>query len=176
MAGSPSRAPASRSNGRSTCAVSTRTRTLDHLAAEIDDTLADALGRAVAAGHAKAPIVDAAPWIDALSVYLDQNVAAFRAMPDLFDPGMVAELDRDLRRTYARIRPLLAERGRLGRVRRGHGDLHLGNIALVDDRPVLFDAIEFDPLIATGDVLYDLGFLLMDLCERGLRASGQHRA
>ena len=89
-------------------------------------------------------------------------------MPDLFDPGMVAELDRDLRRTYARIRPLLAERGRLGRVRRGHGDLHLGNIALVDDRPVLFDAIEFDPLIATGDVLYDLGFLLMDLCERGL--------
>ncbi len=144
------------------------TRTLDHLAAGIDDTLADALGRAVAAGHAKAPIVDAAPWIDALSVYLDQNVAAFRSMPDLFDPGTVAELDRDLRRTYVRIRPLLAERGRLGRVRRGHGDLHLGNIALVDNRPVLFDAIEFDPLIATGDVLYDLGFLLMDLCERGL--------
>ncbi len=144
------------------------TRTLDHLAAEIDDTLADALGRAVAGGHAKAPIVDAAPWIDALSVYLDQNVAAFRTMPDLFDPGMVAELDRDLRRAYARIRPLLAERGRLGRVRRGHGDLHLGNIALVDNRPVLFDAIEFDPLIATGDVLYDLGFLLMDLCERSL--------
>jgi hypothetical protein len=62
---------------------------------------------------------------------------------------------------------LLAHRGRLGRVRRGHGDLHLGNIALIDGRPVLFDAIEFDPLIAAGDVLYDLAFLLMDLCERG---------
>jgi hypothetical protein len=35
---------------------------------------------------------------------------------------------------------------------------------------VLFDAIEFDPLIATGDVLYDLAFLLMDLIERGLDA------
>ena len=32
-----------------------------------------------------------------------------------------------------------------------------------------FDAIEFDPLIAAGDVLYDLAFLLMDLIERGLR-------
>ncbi len=31
-----------------------------------------------------------------------------------------------------------------------------------------FDAIEFDPLIAAGDVLYDLAFLLMDLVERGL--------
>jgi len=34
---------------------------------------------------------------------------------------------------------------------------------------VPFDAIEFDPLIASGDVLYDLAFLLMDLVERGLR-------
>src|SRR5207244_1507975 len=31
-----------------------------------------------------------------------------------------------------------------------------------------FDAVEFDPLIAAGDVLYDLAFLLMDLVERGL--------
>jgi predicted kinase len=53
-------------------------------------------------------------------------------------------------------------------VRRGHGDLHLGNVALIDGQPVLFDAIEFSPLIGSGDVLYDLAFLLMDLIERGL--------
>jgi aminoglycoside phosphotransferase family enzyme len=35
-------------------------------------------------------------------------------------------------------------------------------------RPVPFDAIEFDPDVAAGDVLYDLAFLLMDLLERGL--------
>ncbi len=40
---------------------------------------------------------------------------------------------------------------------------------LIDQRPVLFDAIEFDPLVASGDVLYDLAFLLMDLAERGLK-------
>ena len=49
-----------------------------------------------------------------------------------------------------------------------HGDLHLGNIVLIEGRPTLFDAIEFDPLIASGDLLYDLAFLLMDLVERGL--------
>ena len=32
----------------------------------------------------------------------------------------------------------------------------------------MFDAIEFSPLIGSGDVLYDLAFLLMDLIERGL--------
>jgi hypothetical protein len=60
------------------------------------------------------------------------------------------------------------QRRRNGFVRECHGDLHLGNIALIDGRPVPFDAIEFDPLIAAGDVLYDLAFLLMDLVERGL--------
>ena len=43
-----------------------------------------------------------------------------------------------------------------------------GGELLIDGRPVLFDAIEFSPLIASGDVLYDLAFLLMDLTERGL--------
>ena len=33
---------------------------------------------------------------------------------------------------------------------------------------MLFDAIEFSEVIASGDVLYDLAFLLMDLVERGL--------
>jgi uncharacterized protein len=69
---------------------------------------------------------------------------------------------------FARLRPLLMARGEAGLVRRGHGDLHLGNIALIEGRPVPFDALEFDPVVASGDVLYDLAFLLMDLVERKL--------
>ena len=64
--------------------------------------------------------------------------------------------------------PLLRERGRRGLIRRIHGDLHLGNIALIEGAPVLFDAIEFSAVIGSGDVLYDLAFLLMDLLERQL--------
>jgi predicted kinase len=68
----------------------------------------------------------------------------------------------------ARVRPLLEARGRKGLVRRGHGDLHLGNIALIEGAPVPFDALEFDPVVAAGDVIYDLAFLLMDLVNRKL--------
>jgi aminoglycoside phosphotransferase family enzyme/predicted kinase len=147
--------------------------TLDHLSDQdrIDAALADALGRAVAAAHAGAPSVEAKPWIDALADYIEQNDAAFRELPELFPATDVDTLTQASRSAHGRIRPLLLARGRRGLIRRGHGDLHLGNIVLIDGRPVLFDAIEFDPLVAAGDVLYDLAFLLMDLVERGLKES-----
>src|SRR5918994_1044799 len=63
----------------------------------------------------------------------------------------------------------VARRAGAGAVRRCHGDLHLRNIALIDGQPVPFDAIEFSERMASIDVLYDLAFTLMDLCERGLR-------
>jgi uncharacterized protein len=146
--------------------------TLDRLAEQgaIGAEITEALARAVAAAHAAAPAVAAEPWLDALARFLDQNDAAFRGMPDLFPADEAVALGRNSRAALDRLRPLLRARGEHGLVRRGHGDLHLGNIALIDGRPVPFDAIEFDPLIAAGDVLYDLAFLLMDLTERGLNA------
>ena len=63
---------------------------------------------------------------------------------------------------------LLESRRRLGFVRRGHGDLHLGNVCLVDGVPTPFDGVEFNDEISCVDVLYDLAFLLMDLWYRGL--------
>jgi aminoglycoside phosphotransferase family enzyme/predicted kinase len=143
-------------------------RTLDHLANEIDDDLADALGRAVAAAHATAPVVDAEPWIEALGAYIDEHVEAFAEHRGIFPAADVEALATKSRVHYQRIVPLLRQRGKRGLVRRIHGDLHLGNIVLIDGAPVLFDAIEFSAIIASGDVLYDLAFLLMDLLERQL--------
>ena len=143
-------------------------RTLDHIAADIDEALADALGRAVAAAHAKAPAVAAGAWIAALGSYIDEHVEAFRQYPDIFPAAEIDALAGASRAAYKRLVPLLRVRGRRGFVRRIHGDLHLGNIALIDGKPVLFDAIEFSDIIASGDVFYDLAFLLMDLLERGL--------
>jgi hypothetical protein len=145
-------------------------RTLDHLAdrGEIDAALADALGRAVAAAHAQAPVTDAERWIMAIGGYVDEHDAALREMPEVFPPDDVATLTQASHDAFTRIRPLLTARGKRGLIRRCHGDLHLGNIVLIDGKPVLFDAIEFSEIIASGDVLYDLAFLLMDLHGRGL--------
>ena len=140
-------------------------------AGKIDAALADALGRAVAAGaRARAERSKPEPWIEALArLHRAERRGVSRGA------GAVSRCARPRRSRaraaprYARMRPLLRERGGAGLVRRIHGDLHLGNIVLIDGRPVLFDAIEFGPLIASGDVLYDLAFLLMDLIERGLK-------
>jgi uncharacterized protein len=143
-------------------------RTLDHIAEEIDASLADALGRVVAAAHRRAPPLDGGPWIEALGGYIDEHAEAFRAHPRIFPRDDVDALARKTRAAYQQIAPLLRERNRAGFARRIHGDLHLGNIVLLEGKPVLFDAIEFSDIIASGDVLYDLAFLLMDLLERGL--------
>jgi len=147
------------------------TQTLDHLAerGEIDGDLADALGRAVAKAHAAAP--GGRGFIDELAEVIEQNDAELRGSPKLFPAPQVAALTQATRAAFTRVRPLLETRERAGRVARCHGDLHLGNIVLLDGEPTLFDAIEFDPRIATGDVLYDLAFLLMDLIERSLNAA-----
>jgi uncharacterized protein len=149
------------------------TTTLDHLADRhaIDLALADRLAHAVALSHRHIPVFADAPWIAALADYIDQADAAFHANPDLFDPARRERLGRAMRAALERLRPLLAARGAEGMVRRGHGDLHLGNVVLIDGVPTLFDAVEFSPLIAAGDVLYDLAFLLMDLVERKLNAA-----
>ncbi len=62
---------------------------------------------------------------------------------------------------------LLDARAKAGFVRRCHGDMHSGNIVLWNDRPMLFDALEFSEELATVDILHDFAFLLMDLVHMG---------
>ena len=144
--------------------------TLDHVAGRgrIDEALAEALGRAVAEAHARAATVNGFGFADVLGEIVTQNDVELRGAPTLFAADEVAALTQATRAALDRVRLLLDRRERDGSVRRCHGDLHLGNIVLIDGGPVLFDAIEFDDRIATADVVYDLAFLLMDLIERDL--------
>jgi uncharacterized protein len=157
-------------------------KTLDRLAEKgrLSDTLTRKLAAAVAAMHERAKPVEPSSWIAAVEGFVTKNSAAFKAHEaehdaehgaehsDLFPSHLIAALEQKSLAALLRLRPLLAARGAQKLIRRGHGDLHLGNVAIVDGEPVAFDALEFDPVIAAGDVLYDLAFLLMDLLERGL--------
>ena len=64
----------------------------------------------------------------------------------------------------------LTARAQAGKLKRCHGDLHLGNICLYQGKPLIFDCIEFNDAFAVIDTLYDTAFLLMDLDARGLGA------
>ena len=123
--------------------------------------LLDALGDAVADLHGRfAPVTgwDSPAGMRSI-VQGNEDAARAAGLP-------AAEIDQWLHDTLAeleRIGPTLADRARAGRVRRAHGDLHLGNLCLWEGRPTAFDMLEFDDALATVDLGYDLAFLLMDL-------------
>jgi uncharacterized protein len=149
-------------------------RTLDHLAkaGPLDADLASAIADAIAGSHAAAARADGEGWISSIPALIDGNSNGLRS-GNHFHAAEIEQLAQASHEAFLRLRSLLEERGRQGFVRRCHGDLHLANIVLIDQQPVLFDAIEFDARIATVDVLYDLAFTLMDLLrhDRSLAAN-----
>lgn len=62
---------------------------------------------------------------------------------------------------------LMQQRKQQGYVRECHGDLHLGNITLINGKVVLFDCIEFNPMLRWIDVISEVAFLVMDLLHLG---------
>jgi len=86
----------------------------------------------------------------------------------------------------AALRPCWQRRHASGRVREGHGDLHLANAVVLGDDVTAFDCIEFDPALRWIDVFDDIAFTFMDLLAHGradfafrlldgyLEASGDH--
>jgi aminoglycoside phosphotransferase family enzyme/predicted kinase len=137
-------------------------------AGELTPALMTETARMIAGFHAKAPAVSSDGGGAAnIAAVLEINEAGF-ATSQVFAREQVRELAEQFRAGLARHAPLLDARARAGKIRRCHGDLHLRNICLLEGQPRLFDCIEFNPQIATIDVLYDLAFLLMDLWHLGL--------
>lgn len=67
---------------------------------------------------------------------------------------------------WSRLEATFQQRKQLGFVRECHGDLHLGNLVLFNDSPMLFDCLEFNAQLRWIDVCSDIGFLVMDLLDR----------
>ena len=135
----------------------------------LEPDLCKALARMVAAYHRENPVASAADGYAKAERVVRQLETALAEAGGIVSRDLAREVGEVARGALARSAPLLAGRGRQGAIRRCHGDLHLGNIVLLEGRPVPFDALEFDEDLATIDVLYDLAFLLMDLEVRGDR-------
>ncbi|GAC57433.1 hypothetical protein GOHSU_19_00380 [Gordonia hirsuta DSM 44140 = NBRC 16056] len=140
----------------------------DHVdAGLLDDALTAALAEQVVALHARSPISDDPAGAARILDVVVGNRGSMARFPQILDPARADALTDRLTALIDTHAPLLDARARAGRVRRGHGDLHLNNLVLLDGVPTPFDALEFDPELATTDVLYDLAFVLMDLWHRG---------
>jgi aminoglycoside phosphotransferase family enzyme/predicted kinase len=146
-------------------------RLLDNLAITGDLTLdhVEALARQVTVFHAALAPDRHRTGSGVMAAVLDINEKAF-AGTTVFGVDAVAQVAADFRARLATVASLLDARGAAGKIRHGHGDLHLRNICLVEGEPTLFDCLDFSDDLATTDILYDLAFLLMDLWDRGLHA------
>ena len=133
-----------------------------------------ALADAVVALHAGAERIRAADLpagpTGGLAISVRDTLGGLYDHETLFGRQRIAALLDRMSAALQLSTPLLENRCRDGYLRRCHGDLHLRNVCLIDGEPRLFDCIEFNDALACIDVLYDLAFLLMDLCHRDLRA------
>lgn len=135
----------------------------------VDGKLADALGREVAAAHARAELRPQGGGGKALKYTIDSNAKLIRELSPQLGEARVEALIAATDAEYFRREALLNARRDAGFARQCHADLHLGNILLENGRPVLFDCIEFNDVLSDIDVQYDLAFLLMDLDFRRRR-------
>jgi len=106
---------------------------------------------------------------DALLPAVRDNFVQLAALPGAAARDL-EELQRWSDTRFAALAPVLHARKQQGRVRECHGDLHLGNLALLDGRLTAFDCIEFDPALRWIDTASEIAFIVMDLHHRGAPA------
>ena len=141
---------------------------------EVSPELIDRIAERVARFHQEIPSAPAeSPFgrPEAVIFPMQQNFDQIRPLLD--DPAALRRLDpleRWTRETHQRLRPTLETRRADGHIRECHGDMHLGNIALVGDDLVIFDGIEFNPGLRWIDTTNEVAFFVMDLEQAGHHA------
>jgi aminoglycoside phosphotransferase family enzyme/predicted kinase len=133
----------------------------------------DALARAIAQFHQRAARADAESTFGTPAAALGPALDNFETLQQCVKVEQCGERLRSLRdwtgREYAARHADFAARRRDGFIRECHGDLHLRNVAVLDDRPVAFDCIEFDEQLRWIDVMSEIAFVVMDFEDRGRR-------
>jgi hypothetical protein len=136
----------------------------------VDGPLVTDLARRIAHFHEVADAAPPDPAYGAPETVIEpmrQNFVQLGTRVDEALRARLAPLAAWTEARFARLRRTLAQRRSEGRVRECHGDMHLGNIALVEGEPAIFDGIEFNAAMRWTDVAADIAFLAMDLDSRG---------
>jgi len=149
---------------------------LDNIAVrgELSHSLLRALARELAQLHSSLPTCHPDPASGepgtpaALHKAVEQNFQQIRNYP--LPKAQLRRLEEVRQwsvQRYDELQPVLTQRVLDGWVIDGHGDAHLGNIALVDGTVRLFDCIEFNASFRIMDSVAEIAFLTMDLDARG---------
>lgn len=150
-----------------------RSAMLDQLLAQGRVTAAhiDRLAATIANFHAALPPAAADSQFGSPAAIQAAVLQNFTQLSSLFttpdDLAMLESLRDASMLEFGACEQLFHQRKQAGSVRECHGDLHLGNIVLIDDVPVPFDGIEFNAALRWIDVISEIAFTVMDLLHRG---------
>lgn len=130
----------------------------------------DELAGLIARFHRDLPPVEAGSSLGNASTIHAAAIQNFdQLLPLLADDAnrqLLFTIRDDTRSEYEKCEKQFDNRHSQGWVRECHGDLHLGNIALIGGKPVPFDGIDFNPSLRWLDVMDEVAFLVMDLLHR----------
>jgi aminoglycoside phosphotransferase family enzyme len=129
-----------------------------------------AFGRRLASQHAGLPVLDM-PYDPGEAMV--ENFATLKALP-CTQPwrDQIAALEHQTEMQLAVNSGFLHRRRQEDHVRECHGDLHLSNLARLQDGITAFDCLEFDVDLRNIDVWCDAAFLFMDCAVRGCAELG----
>lgn len=136
-----------------------------------------ALAQDLADFHARTGVAAADTPHGSADCVKDQIVTVIAELEELLhdaaDRSSLQVLRAWVEQRCARLHETLATRKREGYIRECHGDLHLGNVVLLEGRLTPFDGIEFNAGLRWIDVMSETAFLAMDLvhADRGDLAS-----
>jgi aminoglycoside phosphotransferase family enzyme/predicted kinase len=125
------------------------------------------LGQNIAARHAAAPRSDAGDRGDLVGQAIHYFWENFDHLGSIIDDDDFRFLHDWTGRELEKHQTTLQQRVDDGFVRDCHGDLHLGNLVRLPSGITTFDCIEFNADLRNTDVFADVGFLAMDLTEKG---------
>ena len=103
-----------------------------------------------------------------IKLSMRQNFTQIRVMLDLStEKNNLSQIEAWSHTEYEALLSVFEQRRRHSFIRECHGDLHLGNIALVEGKIQIFDCIEFNANLRWIDIMNETAFLVMDLEEHG---------
>ena len=82
------------------------------------------------------------------------------------DSKNLTTLENWSKTAYKKLQPFIIERNQHGFTKQCHGDLHLGNMAYINNQVTIFDCIEFNSSFYWIDTINDIGFFTMDLLAK----------
>lgn len=137
---------------------------------KLSSTHIDAVAVAISKFHTQIKTADKNSDFGTPQLILQPVQENFEQLKDAGVADQLGSLVNDLeiwsKSTYTSLEPVFLKRKQNGKIKECHGDLHLANLAWIDNTPVAFDCIEFNDSLRWIDVMSDLAFLIMDLEDR----------